>query len=110
MIKQEQAIIGTPVFLGFPGGSAGKESTCNEGDLGLIPGLRRSHGERNGFPLQYPGLENSMDCIVREVEKSQTRMRDFHFHQEEQLIQISEIKKDFEGKCRNCPEWMKIIK
>ena len=47
--------------LGFPGG---KESTCNAGDLGLIPGLGRSPGERNGYPLQHSGLENSMDCIV----------------------------------------------
>ena len=53
--------IPTPVFLGFSGGSTGKESTCNVGDLGLIPGLRRSPGERNGYPLQYSGLENSMD-------------------------------------------------
>ena len=49
---------------GFPGGSAGKESACNVGDLGLIPGLGRSLGEGNGYPLQYSGLENSMDCIV----------------------------------------------
>ena len=54
----------TPVFLGFPCGSAGKESSCNEGDLGSIPGLGRSHGEGKGYPLQYLGLENSMDCIV----------------------------------------------
>ena len=46
---------------GFPGGLAGKESACNEGDLGLIPGLGRSPGERKGYPLQYSGLENSMD-------------------------------------------------
>ena len=51
----------TPVFLGFPGGSAGKESACNGGDLGLIPGLGRCHGEGNGYPLQYSGLESSMD-------------------------------------------------
>ena len=50
----------TPIFLGFPGGSAVKESTCNAEDLGLIPGLGRSLGEGNGFPLQYSGLENSM--------------------------------------------------
>ena len=50
----------TPVFLGFPGGSAGKASACNAGDLGLIPGLGRSHGEGNGYLLQYSGLENSM--------------------------------------------------
>ena len=54
----------TPVFLGFPCGSAGKESSCNEGDLGSIPGLGRSHGEGKDYPLQYLGLENSMDCIV----------------------------------------------
>ena len=59
----------TPVFLGFPCGSAGKESACNAGDLGSIPGLGRSPGEGNGYPLQYSGLENSMDCIVNEVER-----------------------------------------
>ena len=48
----------TPVFLGFPGGSDSKESTCNMGDLGLIPGLRRSPGEGNGYPLRYSCLEN----------------------------------------------------
>ena len=46
---------------GFPGGSDGKESACNVGDLGLIPGLGRSLGEGNGNPLQYSCLENSMD-------------------------------------------------
>ena len=45
---------------GFPGGSDGKESTCNAGDLGSIPGLGRSPGEWKGYPLQYSGLENSM--------------------------------------------------
>ena len=54
----------TPVFLGFPGGSAGKESACNVEDLGLIPGLGRSAGEGKGYPLQYSGLDNSMDCIL----------------------------------------------
>ena len=54
----------TPVFLGFPSGSAGKESACNVGDLGLIPGLGRSPGEGKGYPLQYSGLENSIDSIV----------------------------------------------
>ena len=53
--------------LGFPGGSAGKESSHNEGDLGLIPGLGRSPGQGNSYPLQYPGLENSRDCIVHGV-------------------------------------------
>ena len=47
---------------GFPCGSAGKESTCNVGDLGSIPGLGRSPGEQKGYPLQYSGLEISMDC------------------------------------------------
>ena len=51
----------TPVFLGFPGGSAGKESACNARDLDLIPGLGRSPGEGKGYPLQYSSLENSMD-------------------------------------------------
>ena len=67
----------TPVFLGFPCGSAGKESACNVGDLGLIPGLGRSPGEGKGYPLQYSGLENSMDCIVHGVAKSQTQLSDF---------------------------------
>ena len=48
-------------FLGFPCGSAGKESACSVGDLGSIPGLGRSLGEGKGYPLQYSGLENSMD-------------------------------------------------
>ena len=46
---------------GFPCGSVGKESACNAGDLGSVPGLGRSPGEGNGYPLQYSGLENSMD-------------------------------------------------
>ena len=46
--------------MGFSGSSAGKESACNEGDLGSIPELGRYHGEGNGYPLQYSGLENSM--------------------------------------------------
>ena len=57
-------------MLGFPYGSTGKESTFNVGDLGLIPGLGRSPGEGKGYPLQYFGLENSMDCIVQGVTKS----------------------------------------
>ena len=56
---------------GFPGGLAGKESTCNVGDLGSIPGLGTSSVEGKGYPLQYSGLEKSMDCIVHEVTKSQ---------------------------------------
>ena len=68
------------VFLDFPWGSDGKESTCNVGDLGSIPGLGRSPGEGNGYPLQYSGLENSTDCVVHGVAKSQTGLSDFHFH------------------------------
>ena len=71
--------LSTPVFLGFPGGSAGKESACHAGDLGLIPGLRRSPGEGKGSPLQYSGLENSTDRVVHGVAKSRTRLSDFHF-------------------------------
>ena len=59
---------------GFPYGSAGKDSACNAGDLSSIPGFERSPGEGKGYPLQYPGLENSMDCT-----KSQTWLSDFHF-------------------------------
>ena len=57
---------------GFPGGSDGKESTCNMGDLDSINGLERSPGEGKVYPLQYSGLENSMDCIVHGVAKSGT--------------------------------------
>ena len=56
----------------FPGGSTGKESACNAGDLGPIPALGRSPGEGKGYPLQYSGLENSMDYTVHGVAKSQT--------------------------------------
>ena len=70
----------TPVFLGFPCASAGKESACNVGDLGSIPGLRRGPGEGKSYPLQYSGLENSMDYTVHGVSKSWTQLSDFHFH------------------------------
>ena len=66
--------------LGFPCGSTGKESTCNVWDLGLIPLLGRSPGKGNSYPLQYSGLENSMDSIVHGVAKSWIQLRDFHFH------------------------------
>ena len=58
---------------GFPCGSAGKEFAFNAGDLGLIPRLGRSPGEGKGYPLQYSGLENSMDYIVLGVAKNQTQ-------------------------------------
>ena len=69
----------TPVFLGFPCGSAGKESACNAGNLGSVPELGRYPGEGKGYPLQYSGLENSMDCKVHEVTKSQTPLSNFQF-------------------------------
>ena len=65
--------------MGFPCGSAGKESACNAGDLGSVPGLGRSHGEGKVYPLQYSGLENFMGYIVHGVAKSQTQLSDFHF-------------------------------
>ena len=66
---------------GFPGGSNSKESACIAGDLGLTSGLGRSPGEGNGYPLQYSGLENSMDrgawwTILRGVPASQTQLND----------------------------------
>ena len=72
--------------MGFPCGSAGKESACNEGDLGSIPGLGRSPGKGKGCPLHYSGLENSMDCIVHGVAKSWTRLSDFHSQAEKWIF------------------------
>ena len=65
--------------MGFPDSSVGKESACSAGDPGSIPGLGRSPGEGKGYPLQYSGLENSTDCIVYGVAKSQTRLSNIHF-------------------------------
>ena len=70
--------------VGFPGGLDGKESAYNTGDPSLIPGLERSPGEGNGYPLQYSCLEKSMDrgawkAAVHVVAKSWTRQSDFHF-------------------------------
>ena len=59
----------TPVFLGFPGSLAGKESVCNVGDLGSIPGFGRSPGEGTGYPLYYSWLENSMDRGAMESQR-----------------------------------------
>ena len=71
MVEKERCI--------SPGDATGKESACNVGDLGLIPGLGRSPRERSSYPLQYSGLENSMDCLVLGIAKSRTRLSDFHF-------------------------------
>ena len=69
----------TAVLQGVPGGSAGKESACNVGDLGSIPGLGKFPGEGKSYPLQDSGLENSMGTIVHGVTKSRTRLSNFHF-------------------------------
>ena len=69
------------IIKGFPGDSDGEESTCNAGDLGSTPGLGRSPGDGNGYPLQ----ENSMDSIVHGIAKSQTQLNDFHFTGPENL-------------------------
>ena len=70
--------------MGFPCSSDSKQSACNEGDLGLIPGLGGSPGKGNGYALQYSCLENPMDrgawqATVHGVAKSQTRLSDFQF-------------------------------
>ena len=70
--------------FGFPCGSDGKESACSVGDLGSIPGSGQSPGKGNGCPLQYSGLENSIDrgawqATVHGLAKSQTQLSYFHF-------------------------------
>ena len=72
----------TPVFLVFFSSSAGKESTCNAGDLGSISGSGKSPGEGKGYLPQYSGLENSMNCIVHGgLKESDTAERlSLHFH------------------------------
>ena len=72
---------------GFPCGSAGKESACNVGDLGSIPGLGRSPEEGKGYSLQDSGLENSMDCIIHGATKSRTRLTHFTSHGVWKMIQ-----------------------
>jgi len=59
-------------MMGFPGGSAAKESACNVGDLSSIPGLERSPGKCKGYLFQYSGLENSMAYTVHGIAKSWT--------------------------------------
>ena len=60
------------IWVSFPESSVGKESACNVGDLDLIPGLGRSPGDGKGYPFQYSGLENSMNCIAHGVTESDT--------------------------------------
>ena len=64
----------------LPHSSVCKDSACNTGDPGLIPGWGSSPGEGKGYPLQYSDLENFMDYIVHRVAKSQTQLRNFHVH------------------------------
>ena len=84
------------IILGFTGGSAGKESVCNAGDLGLIPGLGRSPGEGNGNPLQYSCLENPMDretwqAIVHGVAKESVTTEHAHMAKYKILFGLSII-------------------
>ena len=84
-VPLERERLPTPVFLGFPSGSDSKESTCNVGDLGPIPGLGRSPEEGKGYPLQYSCLENPMDreawrATVHEVAESDTTEHSILFH------------------------------
>ena len=80
LLKGKLFYICVCLYTGFPDSSVGKESACNTGDLGSIPGLGISPREGKGYPLQYSGLENSMHCKVHGVAKSQTQLRNFHFH------------------------------
>ena len=99
-MKDTEKIIMAPIQgWGFPCGSAGKESACNAGDLGLIPGfdpwvwssgLGRSPGEGKGYQLQYSGLENPMDYPW--VSKSRTQLSYFHFHFSPHTAQASILK------------------
>ena len=76
-------------YKGFSCGSAGKESTWNVRDLGSVPGLGISPGEGEDYPLQYSGLENSVDNTAHDVTKSRTRLSDFRFHYRGQKVPIS---------------------
>ena len=80
---------------GFPCGSTVKESACNAGDLGLIPGLGRSPGEGEIYPLQYFGLENSVG-----LQRVRTRLSDFHFHA---IINVLWVTCIYSFKCLSWP-------
>ena len=77
---------------------SGNESACNVGHLGFIPGLGRSPGEGKSYPLQYSGLENSMDCIVHGVAKSRTGLRNFLFF----LFRVVNTCLLMQKMCRRC--------
>ena len=85
--------------MGFPSGSAGKESACNVGDLDSIPGLGRSPGEGNRYPLQYSGLENCMDYTVHGIAKSWTQLSDFHYILNTKMFEASQWLSGKESAC-----------
>ena len=91
LIKWTTLKIITYFHLGFPCGSAGKESACNAGDLGSMPGLGRSPGEGKGYPLQYSDLEKSMDCIAHGVAKSRIQLNDFHLFSPRNTINCAKV-------------------
>ena len=82
-IRWRRDRVPTPVFSGFPCGSAGKESACNAGDQGSIPGWGRSPGEGKGYPLQYSGLENSSPWGLKELDMTEWLSLSLHFKQVE---------------------------
>ena len=85
------------VFLNvfISGGSDSEESVCNVGDPGSIPGIGKIPWRRERLPLQYPGLENSMDCIVHGVARKWTRLRDFHFTFNKYLLRAYNVLQNF---------------
>ena len=92
--------IGYPLQSSWASLVAGKESTCNVGYLGSIPGLGRSTREGNGYPLQYSSLENSMDCLVHGIAKSQTQLSEFHFHFSSSLPFLFWVSKTYDESCK----------
>ena len=84
-------IVPRAFFTGFPDNSVGKDSACNAGDPGSIPGSGRSPGKGKGYPLQYSGLENSMDSVVPGVTNNQTQLSDFHSHSLRAFFGVPEL-------------------
>ena len=78
LLQLHPALLHPPNMVGFPGGSPVKESVCNTGNVGSIPGSKRSPGEKKGYPPQYFGLENPMDCIVHVVAKSWAWLNNYY--------------------------------